>query len=64
LADALTNRDIVLGAAVLAVVATSPAGASSSALTKSVLAAVGGSPSPAAVALARGVAVSGKTGDE
>ncbi len=59
LADALTRRGVVLGAGLLAVAATSPAGASPPALTASVLAAVHGSPSAAAVALAQGVDMTG-----
>lgn len=59
LADALTKRGIVLGAGLLAIAATSPAGASPSALIASVLAAVNGTPSPTAVALAQGAAVNG-----
>jgi RNA polymerase sigma factor (sigma-70 family) len=59
LADALTRRGIVMGAGLLAVAATSPAGASPPALMAAVLAAVNGSPTPAAVALARGAAVTG-----
>jgi len=57
LAAALERRGVVAGAALLAVVATSTADACSHRLTESVLAAVGGSPSPAAAALAQGVAV-------
>jgi RNA polymerase sigma factor (sigma-70 family) len=59
LADALTRRGVVLGASLLALVATSPAGASPSRLAESVLAAVSGSPPPAVAALAEGVAVNG-----
>lgn len=59
LADALTKRGIVLGAGLLAVAATSPAGASPSALIASVLSAVNGTPSPTAMALAQGAAVNG-----
>jgi RNA polymerase sigma factor (sigma-70 family) len=59
LADALTKRGIVLGAALLAASATSPAGASPPALIESVLAGVSGSPSPTAAALAHGVTMTG-----
>lgn len=59
LADALARRGIGLGAALLAVAATtSPAGASSPRLAESILGAVRGSPSAAATALAREGAVS------
>jgi RNA polymerase sigma factor (sigma-70 family) len=59
LADALTRRGVVLGAGLLALLATSPAGASPSRLAESVLAAVSGSPPAAVAALAEGVAVNG-----
>lgn len=59
LADALTRRGIVLGATLLAVAATSPAGASPPALMTAVLAAVNGSPSATAAALAQGATMNG-----
>jgi RNA polymerase sigma factor (sigma-70 family) len=59
LGDALTRRGVVMGAGLLAVLATSPAGASPSRLAESVLAAASGKPSPAVAALAEGVAVNG-----
>lgn len=55
LADALTRRGIALGAGLLAVAATSSAGASPPRLVNEILAAAGGSPSLSAAALARGV---------
>ncbi len=58
LADALTKRGVALGAGLLALAATSPAGASPPRLLDSILAAAGGSPSASVAALARGVAVS------
>ncbi|AWM40252.1 ECF RNA polymerase sigma factor SigE [Gemmata obscuriglobus] len=58
LADALTARGCALGVALL-LTTTSSAGASPPRLTKSVMAAANGSPSPAAAALAQGVAVTG-----
>jgi RNA polymerase sigma factor (sigma-70 family) len=59
LADTLTKRGCALGIGLLALAATSPAGASPPRLVEAVLAAVTG-PAPAAVAaLARGVAVQG-----
>jgi RNA polymerase sigma factor (sigma-70 family) len=58
LGDALTKRGVVLGAGLLAVAATSRAGASPPRLLESILAAAAGaSPSPAVSALAQGVAV-------
>jgi RNA polymerase sigma factor (sigma-70 family) len=57
--DALTGRGLGLGAGLLALACTSPAGASPSRLTESVLAAASGNPSPAVAALAKGVAVNG-----
>jgi RNA polymerase sigma factor (sigma-70 family) len=57
LADALTRRGIVPGAGLLALTATSAARASAPQLVESILAAVGGSPSPAVAALVRGVAM-------
>lgn len=59
LADALTKRGIVLGAGLLALAATSPAGASPPRLVESVLATVGGTPPESVAALARGVAMTG-----
>ncbi len=59
LGDALLKRGVEFGAALLAVAATSTAGASSPKLLVSILAAVGGSPSPAVAALAQGVIVNG-----
>jgi RNA polymerase sigma factor (sigma-70 family) len=58
LGDALTRRGCALGAGLLALAATSSAGASGPRLVESVLAACAG-PSPAAAALAKGVAVNG-----
>ncbi len=58
LADALTKRGVALGSGLLALAATSPAGASPPRLLDSILAAAGGSPSASVAALARGVAVS------
>ncbi|MFO0807829.1 MAG: sigma-70 family RNA polymerase sigma factor [Gemmataceae bacterium] len=57
LGDALTKRGVVVGASLLALAATSPAGASAPQLVESVLAAAGGTVSPAVAALAEGVAV-------
>jgi RNA polymerase sigma factor (sigma-70 family) len=57
LADALTARGCGLGAGLLALAATSPAGASPSRLVESVLAAVSGTPSAAVATLARGSAM-------
>lgn len=57
LAAALAKRGIASGVALLAVVATSSADACPHRLTESVLAAVGGCPSPAVAALAQGVVV-------
>ena len=59
LGDALLKRGVEFGAALLAVAATSTAGASSPKLLVSILAAVGGSPSPAVAALAQGIIVNG-----
>jgi RNA polymerase sigma factor (sigma-70 family) len=59
LGDALTKRGVALGAGLLAVAVTSPAGASPPRLVESILAAASGS-APAAVGeLAKGVAVNG-----
>src|SRR5207247_2412383 len=55
----LAIRGCALGAGLLAVVATSPAGAPPPRLTDAILAAAGGKPSAAAAALAKGVAVNG-----
>jgi RNA polymerase sigma factor (sigma-70 family) len=57
--EALTKGGITLGAGLLAVAATSPAGGSPPRLAQSVLAAASGKPSPAVAALAEGVAVNG-----
>jgi RNA polymerase sigma factor (sigma-70 family) len=57
--DALTSRGLGLGAGLLALACTSPAGASPSRLTESVLAAASGNLCPAVAALAKGVAVNG-----
>jgi RNA polymerase sigma factor (sigma-70 family) len=59
LADALTRRGIVLGAGLLAVAATSSAGASSPRLLESILATVRGTPSPAVATLAQEVVMKG-----
>jgi RNA polymerase sigma factor (sigma-70 family) len=58
LGDALAKRGIVSGFALMALAATSRAGAAPK-VVDSVLAAVGGSPSPTAVALAKGVGMNG-----
>jgi RNA polymerase sigma factor (sigma-70 family) len=60
LGDALTRRGCALGAGLLVLAATSPAGASPPRVVQAVLAAVAG-PAPAAAALAKGVAVNGRT---
>jgi RNA polymerase sigma factor (sigma-70 family) len=57
--DALTGRGLGLGAGLLALACTSPAGASPSRLTESVLAAVSGKPPAAVAALIEGVVVNG-----
>jgi RNA polymerase sigma factor (sigma-70 family) len=59
LGAALTRRGCVLGAGLLALAATSPAGASPPRLVRSVLAAVAGKPSAAVAELAGEVAVKG-----
>lgn len=59
LAVALTGRGCALGTGLLALAATSPAGASPARLVQSVLTAASGSPSAAVVALVNGVAVQG-----
>jgi RNA polymerase sigma factor (sigma-70 family) len=59
LGDALTRRGCVLGAGLLALAATSPAGAAPPRLVNGVLAAAGGRASAGVAALARGVAVKG-----
>jgi RNA polymerase sigma factor (sigma-70 family) len=59
LGDALTGRGCALGAGLLALAATSPAGASPPRLVQAVLAATTGSPPTAVAALAKGVAVNG-----
>ena len=59
LADALAARGCTLGVLLLAVSATSSAGASPPRLLESILAAVGGSPSPTVAALAQGVVMNG-----
>src|SRR5262249_55563167 len=62
LGDALTRRGVVVGAGLLALVATSAAGASLAAFVQAVLKAVSGSPPNAVAALAKGVAVNALTG--
>jgi RNA polymerase sigma factor (sigma-70 family) len=57
LGDALTKRGCGLGAGLLALAATSPAGASPPRLVQAVLASVSGSPPDAVAALAKGVSV-------
>jgi len=57
--DALTGRGLGLGAGLLALACTSPAGASPSRMAQTVLAALAGTPSPAVAALAKGVVVNG-----
>ncbi|MFO0807830.1 MAG: sigma-70 family RNA polymerase sigma factor [Gemmataceae bacterium] len=59
LAAALTKRDVVLGAGLLALAVSSPAGASPLRIVEAVLDATAGHASPAVVALAEGVAVNG-----
>jgi RNA polymerase sigma factor (sigma-70 family) len=59
LANALTRRGCVLGAGLLALAATSPAGASPLRLTDDVLATASGTPPAAIARLAEGVAVPG-----
>src|SRR5262245_2689430 len=59
LGDALTRRGCAPGIALLALAATSPAGASSPRLVQAVLAAATGSAPAAVAALAKGVAVNG-----
>ena len=59
LGSALTKRGCVLGAGLLAVAVTSPAGASPPRLLQAVLAAAAGSPSTSVAALVKGVAVNG-----
>jgi RNA polymerase sigma factor (sigma-70 family) len=59
LGDALTKRGCVVGVGLLALAATSPAGASSRRLAEGVLASAAGSPSAAVARLAAGVAVGG-----
>jgi RNA polymerase sigma factor (sigma-70 family) len=59
LADALTKRGIVVGIGLIAVAATSSASACSPRLVESILATVGGSPSPSVAALALEVTVNG-----
>jgi RNA polymerase sigma factor (sigma-70 family) len=59
LADALTRRGIDIGAGLVAVAAATSAGASSPKLVESILAAVGGSPSAAVAAIAKGIAMNG-----
>jgi RNA polymerase sigma factor (sigma-70 family) len=59
LGDALTRRGCVVGAGLLALAATSLAGASPSVLVRSVLTAVTQSPPAGVVALTKGVAVNG-----
>jgi RNA polymerase sigma factor (sigma-70 family) len=59
LGDALTSRGCALGAGLLALAATSPAGASPPRLVAAVLAAAAGPPPAAVAALAKGAAVRG-----
>jgi RNA polymerase sigma factor (sigma-70 family) len=59
LADALARRGVTLGAALLALVATSRTGASPPRLVEAIRAAVAGKASPSVAALAEGVAVNG-----
>jgi RNA polymerase sigma factor (sigma-70 family) len=59
LADVLTRRGVALGAGLLALAVTSPAGASPPRLVASILTAAKGSPSAAVGELVRGVAVNG-----
>ncbi len=59
LADALTKRSIDIGAGLIAVAATSPAGASSPRLVESILATIGGSPSASVALIAKGIAMNG-----
>src|SRR5262245_29536674 len=59
LADALTKRGCALGVGLLTLAVTSPAGASSPRLVKSILAAASGSVPAAVSELAKGVAVNG-----
>jgi RNA polymerase sigma factor (sigma-70 family) len=62
LGDALTKRGCLLGAGLLALAVTSPAGAAPSRLVASVLAAAAGRAPAGVAALARGVAVRGLVG--
>jgi RNA polymerase sigma factor (sigma-70 family) len=57
LGDALTRRGCGLGAGLLALAVTSPAGASSPRLAQAILAAVSGAPPAAVAALAKGASV-------
>ena len=59
LADALTKRGIDIGAGLIAIAATSSAGATSPRLVESILATVGGSPSASVAAIAKGIAMNG-----
>ncbi|MBO0700220.1 MAG: sigma-70 family RNA polymerase sigma factor, partial [Zavarzinella sp.] len=59
LGDALTKRGVLFGAGLLALMATSPAGASPPRLIEAIQATVAGQVPPAVAALARGVAVNG-----
>jgi RNA polymerase sigma factor (sigma-70 family) len=59
LGDALMRRGCALGVGLLALAATSPAGASPPGLVRAVLAAASGSPPAAVAMLAKGVAVNG-----
>jgi RNA polymerase sigma factor (sigma-70 family) len=59
LGAALTRREVALGAGLLALASTSPAGASPPRLIEAVRAAVAGKAPPAVAALAEGVAVNG-----
>jgi RNA polymerase sigma factor (sigma-70 family) len=59
LSDALTKRGVTIGAGLLTLMATSPAGASLPRFVESIVAAVTGSPPPAVAALAEDAAMSG-----
>ncbi len=59
LAEALTARECTLGVALLATATTSLAGKAPPRLVESILTAVGGSPSTAAAALVKGIAMNG-----
>src|SRR5262245_26837791 len=59
LGDALTKRGVALGASLLALATTSPAGASPPRLIEAIRAGMTGTISPSVAALAKGVAVNG-----